>query len=165
MWRHTVTHGRGSEGGNWRMEWVASTLHTTSERSISIITNADAHTSAASKWLNWLTRRFKWTRPFRRKTKCGFRACANRYRMSSTTLCSNVNNSLLHEEDTLCLTEYETFPPYILFTPLGMYCLWLSYFLGTTQWISAPRIAMEKQWLILGSVVNVLKCMEQNVTG
>ena len=25
-WWHTVTHRRGSEGGNWRMEWVASTL-------------------------------------------------------------------------------------------------------------------------------------------
>jgi len=37
--------------------------------------------------------------------------------------------------------------------------------LGTTQWISAPRIAMEKQWLILGSVVNVTKYMEQNITG
>ena len=25
-WWHTVTHGRGSEGWNWWMEWVASTL-------------------------------------------------------------------------------------------------------------------------------------------
>ena len=31
MWWHTVTHGMGSEGKNWRKEWVASTLHTTSE--------------------------------------------------------------------------------------------------------------------------------------
>ena len=36
MWWHTVTHGRGSEGGNWRLEWVASTLHTTSEHGVSI---------------------------------------------------------------------------------------------------------------------------------
>ena len=43
-----VTHGRGSEGGNWRKEWVASTLHTNSECGLSIITTADAHTSAAS---------------------------------------------------------------------------------------------------------------------
>jgi hypothetical protein len=28
----------------WRMEWVASTLHTTSERGISSITTADART-------------------------------------------------------------------------------------------------------------------------
>ena len=39
--------------GNWRMEWVASTLHTTSEHVVSSITTADAHTSAASSRLNW----------------------------------------------------------------------------------------------------------------
>jgi hypothetical protein len=38
--------------GNWRMEWVASTLHTTSEHGVSSITIADAHTSAASSELN-----------------------------------------------------------------------------------------------------------------
>jgi len=54
------------------MEWVASTLHTTSEHCVSSITTADAHTSAASSWLHWRLRRFKWTRPFRRKTKFGF---------------------------------------------------------------------------------------------
>jgi hypothetical protein len=55
--------------GNWWMEWVASTLHTTSEHGVSSTTTADAHTSAASSRLNWRPRRFKWTRPFRRKTK------------------------------------------------------------------------------------------------
>jgi len=35
------------------MEWVASTLHTTSERGVSSITTADAHNSAASIRLNW----------------------------------------------------------------------------------------------------------------
>jgi len=49
MWWHTVKHGRG----NWRMQWVASTLHTTSERGVSSITTADAHTSADSSRLNW----------------------------------------------------------------------------------------------------------------
>jgi len=60
--------------------------HTTSDRSVSSITNANAHTSATSSRLNWLPRRhkFKWTRPFRRKTKCGFCACAIRFRTSST---------------------------------------------------------------------------------
>jgi hypothetical protein len=55
--------------------WVASTLHTTSEHGVSSITTADAHNSAASSGLNWRPCRFKWTRPFRRKTKSGF--CAN----------------------------------------------------------------------------------------
>ena len=35
------------------MQWVASTLHTTSEHGVSSITAADAHTSAASSRLNW----------------------------------------------------------------------------------------------------------------
>ena len=39
--------------GNWRMQWVASTLHTTSKHGLSSITTADAHTSAASSRLNW----------------------------------------------------------------------------------------------------------------
>ena len=60
--------------------------HTPSQRGLSTITNADAHTSAASSRLNWLPRRFKWTRPFKRKTKTGFCACAIRFRTSSTDL-------------------------------------------------------------------------------
>jgi len=51
------------------MQWVASTLHTTSEHGVSSITTADAHTSAASSRLNRRpSGRFKWTRPFRGKT-------------------------------------------------------------------------------------------------
>ena len=65
----------GKWRGNWRMEWVASTLHTTSEHCVSSITTADAHTSAASSRLNWLPCRFKWTRPFRRKTVWFLRVC------------------------------------------------------------------------------------------
>jgi len=69
--------------GNWRMEWVA--LHTIWEHGVSNITTADAHTSAASSRLNWLPRRFKWARPFRRKTKSGFCACAITFQLASTT--------------------------------------------------------------------------------
>jgi len=69
--------------GNWRMEWVASTLHTASEHGVSSITPADVHTSAASSRLNWRPRRFKWTRPFRRKTKSGFCACAITFQLAS----------------------------------------------------------------------------------
>ena len=36
-----MMQGMGSEWGNWRMEWVASTLHTTSEHGVSGITTAD----------------------------------------------------------------------------------------------------------------------------
>ena len=64
---NVMSHGDKREGkwrGNWRMEWVASTLHTTWERVVSSINNADAQISAASSRLNWRPRRFKWTRPF-----------------------------------------------------------------------------------------------------
>ena len=44
------------------MEWVASTIHSTSEHGVSSLTTADAHTSAATSRLNWRYRRFKWTR-------------------------------------------------------------------------------------------------------
>ena len=71
--------------GNWRMELEASTLHTTSEYGVSSITTSDAHNSAASSQLNWRPRRFKWTHPFRRKTKSGFCTCAITFQKQSTT--------------------------------------------------------------------------------
>ena len=53
---NVMAHGDAREGewrGNWRMEWVASTLHTTSEHGVSSITTADTHASAVSSRLNW----------------------------------------------------------------------------------------------------------------
>jgi hypothetical protein len=76
----------GKWRGNWRMEWVASTLHTTSEYGVSSTTNADAHTSAASSRLNRRPRRFKRTRPLRRKTKSGFCARAITFQTQSTCI-------------------------------------------------------------------------------
>ena len=58
---------------------------TVSEHGLSSITTADAHTSAASSRLNWHPRRYKWTRPFRWKTKSGFCACAITFSFHSTT--------------------------------------------------------------------------------
>jgi hypothetical protein len=85
-----MAHGDAREGkwrGTWRMEWVASTLHTASEHGVSSISTADAHTSAASSQLNWRPRRFEWTRPFRRKTKSGVCACAITFQTQSAILC------------------------------------------------------------------------------
>jgi hypothetical protein len=82
-----MAHGDAREGkwrGNWLMEWVASTLHTSSEHGVSNITTADAHTSAANSRLNWRPHRLKWTRPFRRKTKSGFCACAITFKAQSS---------------------------------------------------------------------------------
>ena len=78
-----MTHGRGSEGETDGMGSQYS--HTTLEYGVSSITNADAHTSAASNRLNWRPRRFKWTRPFWQKTKSGFCACAITFQTQSTT--------------------------------------------------------------------------------
>jgi len=84
---NVMAHGDAREGkwrGNWRMVWVASTLHTTSEHGVSSITTADEHISATSNRLNWSPRRFKWTRLFRRKTKYGFCARAITFQLAST---------------------------------------------------------------------------------
>ena len=76
----------GKWRGNWRMEWVTSTIHTTSEHGVSSITTADRHTSAASSRLNWRPCQFKWTRPYRRKKKSRFCACAITFQTQSIPL-------------------------------------------------------------------------------
>ena len=84
---NVMAHGDVREGkwrGNWRMEWVAGTPHTISERGVSSIITANVYTSAASSRLNWRPRRFKWIRPFRRKSKSGFCACAITFQTQST---------------------------------------------------------------------------------
>ena len=56
------------------MQWVASTLHTTSEHGVSNITTADAaHLGCQqSTELTPPTGRFKWTGPFRAKDEIWF---------------------------------------------------------------------------------------------
>jgi hypothetical protein len=87
-----MAHGDAREGKwrrNWRMEWGTSTLHITSERGVSSITTAEAHTSVANSRLNWRPRRFKWARPFLRKTKSGFCAYAVTVQQQSTSYYSS----------------------------------------------------------------------------
>ena len=69
------------------MQWVASTLHTTSEHGVSNITTADARTSAASSRLNWrpLPADLNGLVRFARKTKCGFCAWEITFQLASTT--------------------------------------------------------------------------------
>ena len=83
-----MAHGDARERkwrGRWRLKWVASTLHTTSEHGVSRITTAEAHTSAASSLLDWRPCQLKWTRLFRRKTKSGLYACAITFETQSNT--------------------------------------------------------------------------------
>ena len=82
-----MAHGDAREGkwrGNIRVQWVASSFALDDgARSIQLL-SADPHSSSASSRLNWHPRRFKWTRPFRWKTKSGFCACAITFRTCST---------------------------------------------------------------------------------
>jgi len=77
------------KGETGELEWVASTLRTTSEHGVSSITTADAHASAASSRPNRRPRRFKRARLFRRKTKSGFCACAFAFQLASNTPFNN----------------------------------------------------------------------------
>ena len=102
-----MAHGDAREEkwrGKWRMEWVASTLHSTSERGAPIIITADAHTSAASGRLNWRPCRFKRTGPFRRKKKYVFCACAITFQTQSTKLKGFYSRITSTKSPTFCMT-------------------------------------------------------------
>jgi hypothetical protein len=74
--------------GNKRMEWVTSKHHMTAEHRLAWAVQtlqADVHSSPASSRLNWRPRRFKWTRPFRGKTKSCFCACAITFQTQSNS--------------------------------------------------------------------------------
>jgi hypothetical protein len=91
------------------MEWVTSNLHTTSEHcvsSIPTITTADAHTSAASSRLNRRPCRFKWTRPFRRKTKSGFCACAITFQTEFTTEAESATAAMTSDQSVRMLKTF-----------------------------------------------------------
>jgi hypothetical protein len=105
---NVMAHGDAWEGkwrGNWWMEWVASTLHTTSKHGVFSITtnnNDDAHTSGGSSQLNWCPCQFKWTRPFHRKMKSGFCMCAIIFQMQSTGF-SLAAVKLLWQKKGICM--------------------------------------------------------------
>jgi len=105
-----MAHGDAREGkwrGNWRMEWLTSNLHTTSEHGVSsipTISTADAHTSAASSRRNWRPCRFKWTRPFCRKTKSGFCACAITFQTQSSIEAESATAAMTSDQ-SLCMLK------------------------------------------------------------
>jgi hypothetical protein len=65
---------------------TGQTVSATFRYNITTIITADARTLTACSRLKWRPRRFKWTRPFRRKTKSGFCACAITFQTQSTIL-------------------------------------------------------------------------------
>ena len=88
--------------GNKRMEWVASKRYMTAEHRLARAVQTlqtDVHSSPASSRLNWRPRRFKWTRPFRRKKKSGFCACAITFQTQSSS------GTLVHIETNFCTVK------------------------------------------------------------
>jgi len=84
---NVMAHGderKGKWRWNWRMQWVASTLHTTSEHGVSNCWCAHLGWPAVD-WTD-APLRFKWTSPFIRKTKSGFGACAITFQLDSTLI-------------------------------------------------------------------------------
>ena len=139
--------------GNWRMEWVTSMRHMTAEHRLARAVQtllADVHSSPASSRVNWFPRRFKWTRPLRRKAKSGFCACAITFQTQSTLFwncwmmsmllcfliphsCMPYVNICLYSISLLCIDRAELVPmsQYILlfvFTQLiGITTWWRRY--------------------------------------
>ena len=111
---NVMAHGDEREGkwrGNWRMEWVSSTLHTTSEHGVYPALLPLTPRLPVVDWTDAAPppRRFKWTRPFRRKTKSGFCACAITFQTQSTScLITSLTDS---NRAWLAKTEF-----YVLFT-------------------------------------------------
>ena len=80
-----MAHGDAREGkwrGKWRMEWVASTL--TLPRNMVYPPLLPLMRTPRLPVVDWTdaSRRFKWTRPFRRKTKSGFCTCAVTFQLA-----------------------------------------------------------------------------------
>ena len=75
--------------GNKRMKWVTSKRHMTAEDRLARAVQKPCRLMCVTRLpvFDWtdVPGRFKWTRPFRRKTKSGFCACAITFQMQSTT--------------------------------------------------------------------------------
>ena len=83
-----MAHGDAREGkwrGNWRMQWVASTL--TPPPNVVYPALLKLMRTTRLPVVDWTDapHRFKWNRPFRGKTSSGFCACAITFRTSYTT--------------------------------------------------------------------------------
>ena len=89
---NVMAHGDARVGkwrGSWRMERVDSTL--TLPRNTVYPALIPLMRTPRLPVVDWTDApaRFKWTRPFRRKTKSGFCACAITFQKQSTTLCNS----------------------------------------------------------------------------
>jgi hypothetical protein len=92
MWWHTVTHGRGSkeETGEWSGWLVPFTLPRNMVYPALLPLMRKPRLSVVRR------SRFKWTRPFRWKTKSGFCTCAISFQTQSTNYPHFGGNYHLH---------------------------------------------------------------------
>jgi hypothetical protein len=149
---NVMAHCDAREGkwrGNWRVDWVASTLHTTSDHGVSSITTTGAHTSAATSRPNLRPRQFKRTCPFRRKTKSGFCVCATTFQMQSNVYALTWHYQLillpLHQSDYSLhsLHSSELFQRTHLLISENRNKTWIHYM----QQINKGRQYKQQQWL------------------
>jgi hypothetical protein len=93
--------GREKWRGNWRMECLASTLHTTSEHAVSSTTTADEHTSAASSRLNWRPPPIQMDSSVSPKDEiCFLRVC---HHISNAVYCANWEYAEIKRVNTISL--------------------------------------------------------------
>jgi len=142
-----MEHGDAREGkwrGNWRMEWVASTLHTNSEHGVSSINTADAHTPAASSRLNWRHRAdLNGLSPFRRRTKSGLGACGITFQLASNTVEMKKKNHFEAQTKQVFLSKFKT--NFFIMNPRLVYCM--QYAVCRHLYWSRNSIACESQFL------------------
>ena len=93
MWWHTVTRGRGNEGET--SECSVQPVLFTLPRNMLYPALLPLMRTPRLPVIHWpdAPRWFKWTRPFRRKTKSGFCSCAITFQTQSTVRTSLLNFS------------------------------------------------------------------------
>ena len=134
MWWHTVTHERGSEGetGEWSGKPVPFTLPRNMVYPLPPLMRTPR--LPVFDWTD-VPRRFKWTRPFRRKTKSGFCACAITFQQGSTGCgITNILNHLCSQDKRrwwsygdprrccLCGVWLQIYPQFFFFLKRLIYC-------------------------------------------
>jgi hypothetical protein len=104
-----MAHGDARVGkwrGNWRIEWVANTL--TLPRNVVYPALLSLMGTPRLPAVDWRPCRFQWTRPFRRKTKSGFCACAITFKTQSIIEGRSCNRRWSGKAISITYSEYES---------------------------------------------------------
>jgi hypothetical protein len=115
MWWHTATHGWGSEGETG--EWSGYPVLLTLPRNMVYPALLPLMRTRRLPVVDWTDppspRTFKWTRPFRLKTKSGFCACAITFQTQSTVLFNPQSNRpfLMFTDEKLSYLSFVNFWP------------------------------------------------------